>query len=298
MYNKVEDELARYTFANNGTFQRSTAIAYGFTDRQIASRVCSGIWVPVLPGVFRAASTPVTVELLRRAALLFGGDDAVLSHQSAGVLWQLDGIVEAKPEIIVRAGRNPRGAPVNVHHAVLDRDEVTEVDGFRCTSIARTISDLAHPLDEADLEAAIEKARRRHGTSLRGLTAHLERRSGPGYYGAAKLRRVLTSFDPGAPCESVLEVNVARLLRAANLPTPVRQFWIQVGGRRYRVDFAWPEWRVALECDGRAFHDFQRDRTRWRALGASGWRVLPITWLDATNRWDAVLADLGTALAA
>jgi hypothetical protein len=277
MYNKVENELAQYTFANDGVFQRSTALAHGLTDRQIAGRIRSGHWVPVLPGVFRAASTPVTVHLVRRASLLWGGDGAVLAGQSAGVLLQLDKVVEAQPEIIVGAGRHPRGAPVKVRRAPLERDEVTEVDGFPCTSIGRSITDLAHPLDETALEAAIESARRRHGTSLPALWAHLDRRSGPGYFGAAKLRRVLDAIDPSAACESVFEVKVARLLRASALPRAVRQYWIRIGGRSDRVDFAWPEWRVALECDGRSYHDFQNDRTRWRALGSSGWRVLPIT---------------------
>jgi hypothetical protein len=58
------------------------------------------------------------------------------------------------------------------------------------------------------------------------------------------------------------DVKVARLLRATQLPPAARQHWVTVFGRRYRLDFAWPDFRVALECDGRAFHEFQRDRTR------------------------------------
>jgi very-short-patch-repair endonuclease len=106
------------------------------------------------------------------------------------------------------------------------------------------------------------------------------------------MRRVLDELDASAHCESVLETKVARLLRASGLPAPVRQYEVTMFGRRYRLDFAWPEFRIALECDGRAFHEFQRDRTRWRQLGAAGWTVLPVTWSDVTRNWPAVLDEL------
>ena len=66
---------------------------------------------------------------------------------------------------------------------------------------------------------------------------------------------------------------------------------------RYRLDFVWLALRIALECDGRKFHEFQRSRTRGRHLGAGGWRVLPVTWDDVTRRWPQVLAELTAALA-
>src|SRR5947208_2895416 len=106
----------------------------------------------------------------------------------------------------------------------------------------------------------------------------------PGVDGATALRRLLDVLDGSVTCESVREVKLARLLRASHFPAPVRQHWVHTIGGRYRLDFAWPERRVALECDGRVFHEFQRDRTRWRHLGAAGWRVLPVTWDDVTTR--------------
>lgn len=51
--------------------------------------------------------------------------------------------------------------------------------------------------------------------------------------------------------ESALEVEAARLIAAAGLPTPVRQYPLgEEIGRRWRMDFAWPAQRVALEVDG------------------------------------------------
>ena len=130
-----------------------------------------------------------------------------------------------------------------------------------------------------------------------GLITRLEALGGRGRPGAARLRSVLAAVLGQAPAEYALEVKVARLLRNTELPPPVRQYRIHVFGRQYRLDFVWPHLRIALECDGRQYHEFQRDRTRWRHLGASGWRVLPVTWLDVTRRWPTIEAELRAALA-
>ena len=52
-----------------------------------------------------------------------------------------------------------------------------------------------------------------------------------------------------------------------------------VPGRRFVLDVAFPEYRLAEEVDGWQYHgkrktDFQRDRLRDRALTRQGWRVL------------------------
>jgi very-short-patch-repair endonuclease len=74
---------------------------------------------------------------------------------------------------------------------------------------------------------------------------------------------------------------VLGVLLDAGLPAPIAQHPVNVDGRRYRLDFAWPEQRVAMEVDGfgphssyAAFHD---DRRRDLALQGDGWRVLHVT---------------------
>lgn len=43
------------------------------------------------------------------------------------------------------------------------------------------------------------------------------------------------------------------------------------------LDFANPVAKVAIECDGRAFHDSAIDRERDRILGLDGWKVYRMT---------------------
>jgi very-short-patch-repair endonuclease len=123
---------------------------------------------------------------------------------------------------------------------------------------------------------------------------------GAGHKGSGNLASLLDGIDGTAPSDSRLEVKVARLLRGSVAPF-VQQYEVRVFGRRFRLDFAWPEQRVTLECDGRGSHlnrrSFQRDRAKWTALGASGWRVLVVTWEDATERPQTVTARVEAALA-
>lgn len=49
---------------------------------------------------------------------------------------------------------------------------------------------------------------------------------------------------------------------------------------RFFVDFGDPWRRVAVECDGRAFHDPVRDAARDKALRALGWHVVRLPGRD------------------
>ena len=66
-----------------------------------------------------------------------------------------------------------------------------------------------------------------------------------------------------------------------------------------RVDFAWPERKVALEYDG-LWHaepgQFAKDRRRLNALQAAGWRVVFVTAADL-HRPAELLGRIAAALA-
>jgi hypothetical protein len=93
---------------------------------------------------------------------------------------------------------------------------------------------------------------------------------------------VLDALDGTAPAESVLEVRVIRILRAAGTAPPVRQFEVVVGGRRFRIDLAWPAMKVGIECEGYTTHGrrqaFVPDRSRLADRVGAGWRIIPVTW--------------------
>jgi very-short-patch-repair endonuclease len=68
---------------------------------------------------------------------------------------------------------------------------------------------------------------------------------------------------------------------------PIRQYVVQVGPKTYRLDFAFPQWRVGVEGVGDSFHRSQltprRDHARLADLASASWRIIPVTWADITT---------------
>src|SRR3954470_16044707 len=94
--------------------------------------------------------------------------------------------------------------------------------------------------------------------------------------------------------ESPMESEARLVMIDGGLPRPVLQYEILDGnGERRRVDFAWPEERLAVEYDGEDWHSsaeaMRRDRGRQAALQDVLWTVIPIVFEDVRYRaWDFV----------
>ncbi|HSU34607.1 MAG TPA: DUF559 domain-containing protein, partial [Propionibacteriaceae bacterium] len=77
---------------------------------------------------------------------------------------------------------------------------------------------------------------------------------------------------------------------------------VHVCGHRYYLDIAFPEIRLAIEIDGRAFHAdavaFENDRWRQNDLVNAGWRVLRFTAQMVEESPELVVAMILEALAA
>ena len=89
------------------------------------------------------------------------------------------------------------------------------------------------------------------------------------------------------------------LIGASALPSPVAQYRVVDAGQFVaRVDFAWPEQKVAVEYDG-LWHgepgQFAKDRRRLNRLQAAGWRVVFVTAADL-HRPGELLARIAAAL--
>jgi hypothetical protein len=119
--------------------------------------------------------------------------------------------------------------------------------------------------------AAVEQAGRRGIVAVRGLIALADGRA-----------------------ESPMESEARLAMIDGGLPIPELQFEVIDGnGELRRVDFAWPEMRVAVEYDGVDWHSdpdaMRRDRRRRAALEAVGWIVISIVFEDVRySRWEFV----------
>jgi very-short-patch-repair endonuclease len=146
-------------------------------------------------------------------------------------------------------------------------------------------------LDDEQLEHAFDVARRLGLTTRTGLERRIAEMSR-----IPKSLRELLRVASARPSESRLEVRAARLLRRHGLFPPATQF--AVG--RYRIDFAWPERPIGLECEGFEWHGnrlaWKRDRRRVADLEHAGWHLVHWTWEDVTNRPEQAIARLRRAL--
>ena len=226
------------------------------------------------------------------AACLLG--PAVASHRSAAILWDFPGVPSDIVEVTALRHQRRRASHVTWHESYhLTERDVTEIDGIPVTRPVRTFLDLAVVLPPDSLEEILDDGRRRKLLDVAPIWRRLEA-LGDLRPGTKRVRSVLASqTTDNRPAESVLETRFRQLLRGAGVPTPTPQFEISVNGFLARVDFAYPDLKLAIELDGAAYHSSRsargRDRNRDNQLVALGWRVLRFSWDDLTEHPDAVL---------
>ena len=261
-----------------------------------------GLWCRVLPGVFRITGAAQSQAQLPMAATLWAGDGSVVSHATAATLWGFTGVRERKVELWVPSPRNPKHSLVAVHRGTrIDRADRDLIGSLPITTPIRTLIDLSARMDDDRLLAAVESAVRAKVVTRERLAVRTKILRTSGRPGAGRLAELLEG-SMGPALESTLEAKVWLLLRRTRLPLPERQFWVSLPGGRFRLDFAWPEARVGLECDGWEHHGrrtaFAPDRARLAEFAAARWRILPVTWHACTREPDRVERWLRDALAA
>ncbi|HET7590999.1 MAG TPA: hypothetical protein VFK14_12565 [Solirubrobacterales bacterium] len=220
------------------------------------------------------------------AALLAGvlacGPGAVLSHGSAAMLWGFwkpnDGAIHViSPN---RRGRSPDGI-VPHRDGCLPPSDRTEFRRVPCTTVARTLLDLAAILRPWELRQALGEAEVMRIVNHRQL--RLQIRRGKGRRGVARLRQLVDEIHPQSKrSRSELERMFLHVCLQASLPQPEVNVSLRVEGRTLKPDFLWRDQRLILEADSRRFHDtdtaFVDDRRREQRLQVAGWRVSRCTW--------------------
>ena len=89
---------------------------------------------------------------------------------------------------------------------------------------------------------------------------------------------------------SRFERRLLHFIEAHSLRMPERQYVVSGDGGETvaRVDFAYPDLMVAIECDGKKHHfgkdDWESDLARRSRLAALEWRVVHISWDVLANR--------------
>jgi len=285
-----EAALAALGAEQHGVFALAQLRALGLAPRMIQQRATAERLHRVHRGVYSLAPP----QLLGRegrwlAAVLACGPDAVVSHRTAAALHELRATSATKVDVTV-AGRSARRHDgIRTHRASrLTPADTTRVLGLPCTTVARTLLDLAAVIDRRGLERAFDQAEILSALNIARLEDQLARNTK--HPGAPAVRAVLEEHHVGAtPTWSELEERFLALCRSAAVVQPEVNAWVdpQDGEPLIRVDFVWRAQRLAVETDGRATHRtrqaFERDRRNDQRLTTAGWRPVRITWRQITG---------------
>lgn len=293
--------IAELAARQYGVVARPQLEQLGLEESAINRRLRSERLHPVHAGVFAVGHRLLSRNGRWMAAVLAMGDGAVLSHRSAAALWGLRGSGGVTHVTLPSKSRHVPG--IRRHSSrCLPADEVTVQDRIPVTSVPRTIFDCAGGGDVDLVENLLRQAEYLELYDPLSLPALVERY--PRRRGCRTVKAALTRLEEepaGAPA-SKFEERFLPFLRAYGLPIPRLNEWIEVGGRRYKVDCRWPGTKEIVELDGWQGHGtrraFRDDRERDRRLRVAGYGLTRITWSQIEHEPAAVAADLRALLAA
>ncbi|PZA22024.1 hypothetical protein DMO24_07235 [Modestobacter versicolor] len=277
----------------NTVFRGSTVVRQGLLT---PDELRGPAWTALFRDVHVSAAHPITHALRARAAAAVLYPGAVVTGASAAVLWGVDlAGPEDDVELTLPPGAHPARMPgVRARRALLDERHVRVHRGVRLTDPDTTAVALAGSRALDDAVVAVDQLVHLARASLPRVRALAAAGTGRG---CRRARAACALADGRA--ESPPETRIRLLVLRHGLPAPIAQFEVPRPGRRpLRLDFAWPEHRVALEYDG-LWHgepgQLGKDRQRLNVIGDAGWRVVFATAVDVRRPAD-LLARLSRLL--
>lgn len=275
-----------------GVLSRSQLLGCGVNPRTVTR--LARRWQPIGRGVY--LTTPTADGTLPWPARAWGG---LLLAGSGSRLWSRDAAVihglldmpaavspmacaDLPVALLIPDNRGP------VQHPGFD--VTRERPGIRlpstqrepaCTRIEDTVIDLCAGGTAEDAVTWLTRAVQRRRTTPRRVAARLGERD------RVRNRRIISDVlaDVAGGTTSHLEFRTLRdVLQAHGLPTGSRQMRVSTTG--YVTDFAFTEYGLLIEVDGRIGHVEEgawRDRRRDNAHALAGWTTLRFGWAEVTT---------------
>lgn len=258
----------------------------GRIDRGELLKVWTGVYtdgeldvLTRLRGLDLRAGTPVAI-CLGTAAAAYGfdteeGDDLHVLTPPRHLLRDSDGLKVHRRD----------GAPLVM------------VDGRRATAPAWTAVEVARSLRRPRALATLDAALRSQTCDRQDL--HMAAVEQFGRRGIVHVRGLIPFADGLA--ESPMESEARLMMLDGGLPAPALQHEVvDAEGRVWRLDFAWPDRRVAVEYDGFDWHSdpvvFRRDRMKRSALRGVDWEITSIVFDDVRRHPDETVRRIRAEL--
>ncbi|SDH59191.1 Protein of unknown function [Actinokineospora alba] len=237
------------------------------------------------------------------AALSWAGDETVLTSHTSAWLHGCTAADQGTIHVLSSYDRRARKRPgIAFHNGSLDTIGIGRIHGLRVVDLAFAIAEILCAAPRATALACADQALAQASDQDRkgvhdAIGYRLDTRADSRGRWRAWALLDLATGRPESPAESALLLAVVD----GGLPVPVAQHPIlDIDGReRYRLDFGWPDPKIALEYDGYAAHEgrLQRDAARDLDLARRGWLVIRATAADLRDP-SRFMSELRVAFAA
>ncbi len=278
-------------------FTRAQGLMAGLTDAQLRRRA----FVRLYRGVYLSREMPASLETRARGALLAAPNSAVISHQTAAVLWGGSIPPSSAVHLTISRSHTFQAAGIRTHES--DRARMTTFRrGLRVTTPEQTFVDLAGSLDLVEMVVLGDRLVRREVTTPQRLVRSADDWRGHHRELACRAARLVrTGVD--SPPESRLRM----LVVLAGLPEPTVNHIVRdpdTGEWLRRFELAYRDLLIAIEYEGRQHRDddeiWAADIERREELDRETWRVVQViskglfeTPLRTLQRIDQARVDRG-----
>ena len=173
-------ERALYHIAEDqgGYFSIAQANAVGIRRNQIYRAVKQSTIERVHHGIYRLTLFPASQFEEIYAAVVSMGDKAVVGYETALYIYGLSDIIPTDIHLIMPRSSSRRRKHVKMHTTKLSDEDITYYEGFRITTVARTIVDvLSKHADSDQVQMAISQAIAQGQTTRAKLIDQAQKRS-------------------------------------------------------------------------------------------------------------------------
>lgn len=317
-------DLQRLLDTQYGLISAPQAAAHGYTRKHVQYLLESGQWQKPLFAVYAVTTGPLTRPMVLRAALLYGGSAAVLSHDTAAEEWGMMPVAHDAPvHLTVPYGRSAHSQPPTTFRPpIRPHEPVPQLGKVLHPGVvvhrSRAFEHIAVPSDPLrtsiadtalDLAVAMPTARHAYGSIVASVTngriglsqirARIEKRK-PRRYNRA-IEDACSMIAGGI--QSVLELHYALDVEQAHgLPAGIRQGPVVVDGITLYEDVRYDECGsdLIIRLDGHKWHSSRkvrrRDRRRTNAATLAGADQLVYGWEEVHDEACLVADEVRTVL--
>ena len=297
-----EHAIAAIARRQHGVVSFDDLVGLGLSRSAIRTRVASGRLRRVHRGVVAVGPLSLTRRGRFMAAVLACAPAAAVGYRCACEPHEVLSPHGRLIDVVTQDRRARRRDGIRVHTSTtLAPHDVILIDNIPCTSLARTLLDIAEHGPRRDVERLLDRAEQSQILDMRAIDDVLERANGR--RGAKLLRAVVTEHRVASTLTRTdLEEAFLTISRAAALPPDAANVWIAFPeGDGAEADFVYGKRNLIVEVDGRDPHTtrkaFRSDRRRDPRLMLLGWRVVRFTWQQVTFEPAYVAATLRGLLA-